>query len=72
MNQLNNRRMDAGTVLFEKGEPMDSKLVILIEGELETGAGTPIPSDNCAFINEEAFFGKKGEAFPDKVVMKVD
>ena len=60
MNELNNRKMSSGEILFKKGEPKNSKLVLLIEGALATSNGQSYANKRCMFVNEEAFFSEKG------------
>ena len=69
MNVLNNRKMSSGTVLFEKGQDMDSKLVLLIEGILTTDTGEEYFDTNVAFVNEMAFFEEKSKQFETNIVL---
>lgn len=52
--------MSSGEILFKKGEPKNSKLVLLIEGALATSNGQTFANKRCMFVNEEAFFSEKG------------
>jgi hypothetical protein len=59
MNHLNNRIMSSGSTLFKKGEDMDAKLVLLIEGTLTTSQGEKYCDTVTSFVNEAAFFEQK-------------
>jgi hypothetical protein len=48
--------MSSGSTLFKKGEDMDKKLVLLIEGTLTTSQGEKYCDTVPTIVNEEAFF----------------
>ena len=56
IDNMNNRIMQSSEVLFKKDDPMNNKLVLLLEGHLVNKEGKAYSLKTPSFVNEKAFF----------------